>query len=365
MRIFALVLYASCSIVISMMYKTVLASLNFNAPFMLLTMQTAVGLAFTTFAKHFLSHVPGLGVPPYSATIAKASILSGTLFVFNIAVGFVGLRIVNVPMFLAVRRTATVFTMFGEWIILSRVPSKPVRYAVLLVLLGTIIASSESFGTEAIGYVFTLANNVLTAISLNVTRKFSDTHGVKGFGLVFYNSLVALPLAASLTLLTGEAAYTWHFPWTGAAFAAVLFASSLGVLMTYAVFLCTTVNSPLVTSVTGNAKDVVSTLVGAILFPGFKFTGRTITGLLLSFSGSGIFSYVKIREARQESQAGTSSASSHTPGAGSPAHSSGSSRAVSIESEQDKLLTNSSGSHGLAIRLANGDRGPHPATDTV
>ena len=44
-------LYTCTSIVISMVYKTVLSSYNFSAPFFLLSLQTAVALGFTTFAQ--------------------------------------------------------------------------------------------------------------------------------------------------------------------------------------------------------------------------------------------------------------------------------------------------------------------------
>jgi hypothetical protein len=38
--------------------------------------------------------------------------------------------------------------------------------------------------------------------------------------------------------------------------------SLLGVLMTYSTVLCNSYNSPLATSITGNTKDIVSTLIG-------------------------------------------------------------------------------------------------------
>jgi len=44
-------LYTCTSIVISMVYKSVLSSYNFSAPFFLLSLQTAVALCFTTFAQ--------------------------------------------------------------------------------------------------------------------------------------------------------------------------------------------------------------------------------------------------------------------------------------------------------------------------
>jgi hypothetical protein len=39
--------------------------------------------------------------------------------------------------------------------------------------------------------------------------------------------------------------------------------SLLGVLMTYSTVLCNSYNSPLATSITGNTKDIVSTLIGS------------------------------------------------------------------------------------------------------
>ena len=41
--------------------------------------------------------------------------------------------------------------------------------------------------------------------------------------------------------------------------------SALGVVMTYSTVLCNSFNSPLATAVTGNVKDLVSTLIGMCL----------------------------------------------------------------------------------------------------
>lgn len=50
-KLASLLLYASCSMVISMMYKGVLSSFDFKAPFTLLAGQTFVALLFTSFAQ--------------------------------------------------------------------------------------------------------------------------------------------------------------------------------------------------------------------------------------------------------------------------------------------------------------------------
>lgn len=82
--------------------------------------------------------------------------------------------------------------------------------------------------------------------------------------------------------------------------ASLLAASSLGVGMTYVVFLSATVNSPLLTSVTGNMKDVVSTVLGAYIFGDFVPSTLKVAGIAISFVGGGVFAVAKLSERAAE-----------------------------------------------------------------
>jgi len=218
--------------------------------------------------------------------------------VINLAVGWWGLALVDVPMFLAIRRTTTVFTMSVEYLMLGTAPSSTVRLAVAVMMMGTVVAGWDTFNDDFRGYMFTLGNNMITAVQLNFAKKFRNDHDIQGFGLVFYNGLVALPLSVALAVATGELEEVARFPeLTNPSFiASVVVASVAGSFMTYVVLLCATVNSPTATSVTGNIKDVVTTFIGAALFPGFQATFGKILGLGISFAGGGWFSYLKLVE---------------------------------------------------------------------
>lgn len=111
--------------------------------------------------------------------------------------------------------------------------------------------------------------------------------------------MTALPLTLLGATLMGEWQYTATFAYAhdGAFWTSVFFASCAGVFITYIVFLCTTVNGPLVTSITGNAKDIVQTVLGAVLFNDFVPTPQNVAGILVSFCGAGYFSFIKLREA--------------------------------------------------------------------
>jgi solute carrier family 35 protein len=216
----------------------------------------------------------------------------------NLAVGWWGLALVDVPMFLAIRRTTTIIVMIIEFFVIGTAPSVSVRLAVGVMMMGTVIAAVETFNDDFRGYMFVLMNNTITAVQLNFAKKFRNDHDVQGFGLVFYNGLVALPLSLIMAFLMGEFEYASSYPHLHEPgfIAAVVIASSAGALMTYVVLLCATVNSPTITSITGNVKDVVTTFIGAALFDGFVPTPLKITGLAVSFGGGGWFSYLKLIE---------------------------------------------------------------------
>ena len=111
--------------------------------------------------------------------------------------------------------------------------------------------------------------------------------------------MTALPLTLVGATVMGEWRYTAEFEHAADSrfWVSVVLASCAGVFITYIVFLCTTVNGPLVTSITGNAKDIVQTVLGAVLFADFVPTVQNVAGILLSFCGAGYFSYIKLREA--------------------------------------------------------------------
>lgn len=84
-----------------------------------------------------------------------------------------------------------------------------------------------------------------------------------------------------------------------------IIAGSLGPILTYSSVLSTTYNSPLSTSVTGTAKDICLTVAGALSFSDFQATTTNVFGILLSFIGTGIYSWYSLQglSAKQGTQA--------------------------------------------------------------
>lgn len=66
-------------------------------------------------------------------------------------------------------------------------------------------------------------------------------------------------------------------------------------LLNYLIFLCSTVNSPLTTSITGQLKNILQTLVGLFLFGDVIPTMAFGVGLGISTVASIFYGHVKAR----------------------------------------------------------------------
>lgn len=84
----------------------------------------------------------------------------------NTIFGFLGLRFVNIPMFLCIRRTTTAFTLVSEFFIMHNVQPTNIQISVLIIALGAIVAGIDTFTSDIIGYAFTFLNNCFTAAYL-------------------------------------------------------------------------------------------------------------------------------------------------------------------------------------------------------
>jgi solute carrier family 35 protein len=73
-------------------------------------------------------------------------------------------------------------------------------------------------------------------------------------------------------------------------------------LLNWLIFLCSTINSPLTTSITGQIKNIATTLLGFILFGGISIGYDGIIGLILSSVASVWYAYIKYSQTAAKSR---------------------------------------------------------------
>ena len=80
----------------------------------------------------------------------------------------------------------------------------------------------------------------------------------------------------------------------------LLLSASQAFLLNAAIFWCTTANSPLATSVTGQLKDAATTAAGLVLFGDVVFSSKNLAGVALSLAGGIGYAAVAHAEGKRE-----------------------------------------------------------------
>lgn len=207
-------------------------------------------------------------------------------------------------MFFCIRRLVSPIILLYDYIRYGKVAENGIQLSVACFVVGTLFAGWDTLNSDVLGYSIAFLNNLITTASTVAQKGFSDKSKLGALGTLYYTALTSFPLSILLAITFGELSSLLAFPhfqdpgfWVG--FAVSLF---LGPLLTYSSILCTTYNSPLALSITGNLKDVATTVLGAALFPGFIPGFKNVGGILLTFVGGGLYSYLNLRKARKKEE---------------------------------------------------------------
>jgi hypothetical protein len=284
------VCYGAVSIAITIFNKAVLSEYNFNFPNTLALGQMIFSLGFLVLMKHFKL----LEYHDFSWKVAAKLKWLTLSFGGMVTTGLASLAYVNIPMYSVLRRLTTCITLIGEQVYLKRVVPADEQQSVYLMVFGAVIAGWGDLEFHLLGYVLIFINCVFTAWYLLAIKKAKDETGLNTFGFMFYNNLFSLPLFAVIVLVT-EAQSVIHFPyWTDPGFLFCFLMSSIqAFFLNYFIFLCSIVNSPLTTSITGQLKNILTTIFGFFLFGGIKWTVSTAIGLTLSSVAGVWYGYIK------------------------------------------------------------------------
>jgi len=169
-----------------------------------------------------------------------------------------------------------------------------------MVVIGCFIAGAGDLSFDLKGYVLALTSCFLQASYLLLVEFSGTKQGVGTNELLVYNASLSLPFLAVVLLITGEGKSAL----LGVSSAArevgsvqlllLLAVTSLaGVGLNFSMFLCTTLNSALTTTIVGTLKGVAATFLGFFLLGGVEVHALNVAGIALNTLGGVVYSVVK------------------------------------------------------------------------
>jgi len=206
-------------------------------------------------------------------------------------------------MFSTFRKISTLVVMCGEYFLLARTPPFWNRVAVLVMSLGAMIAGLTDLTFSLPGYIWVTVCAFSTSFYLLLIAKQGSATGLNNFGLLFCNTALAFPAMLISWFLSDELTTIWQHPSIHDRLFQIFFfaTASQASVLNYLIFLCTRVNSPLTTSVTGTVKDLVTNAFGLFIFGDVEFSVANLSSIGLCFGASCWYSYLKYSQSQGSS----------------------------------------------------------------
>lgn len=285
-------IYGVCSASMAFVNKAVLTSYNFDYPFFLVTCQ----MAFSIVILELLRLTGRTSLVSFTLSRGLWFLLPSIFYAANSVLSLSALSGMNIPMYGLIKRCAPVaILLLGIVILRKPPPSAWTSISVAMITLGCFVAGYGDLTFELRAYAFGLSSVVSQSIYLLLVQRFSEK--ISAIETLHLNSYNTLPMLLICSVLLGEfrsavkdfAVFDVGFVLT---FMSVIV---FGCLLNYLLFLCTTYNSALTTSVAGTLKSIFQTIIGMFTFGGISLNVFTLSGIILNLSGGVLYTFVKFK----------------------------------------------------------------------
>eukprot|EP00210_Caulerpa_lentillifera_P000475 g458.t1 len=277
-KVGAALYYGTASFLVQIVNKSLFTAYDFPFPVLVALLQ----LAFMCPVSFFVAR------PKIEKRFIIAVLPLAVVNVLNVVSGLISTGGLSVPMFIALRRFSLLITLILERTVYAKTHDLTTKLTTFVMLLGAALAACTDLTFNAVGYTAIFFNDIFTALYLVLMKNLKGLNDISTVELIFYNSALSIPMLLFGFIASGElgkfGAYPyWHIP----GFQAVLIATSvLGLTIHHSTFVCTKANEPIMTMVAGQLKNMVSTIIGAIVFDDFVFAWANVIGLTISMFGA-------------------------------------------------------------------------------
>jgi len=284
--------YSVSSVSIIIFNKTIFSTFSFKSPVVVCLVHMTISLTLVVMLKA----AGTIDYDDFELRIFWKMVPLSVCFVSNILLGLWGTKLISIPMFTTLRRLTAFFIIIGSYFKTGDCPSAFVALAVSLLISGAVVAAYNDLYFEAVAYSVVFLNNAATAGYLHITKDVKEE--VSKFGLLFYNCIISIPILYILAIVSEEFTYVASFEHLNNLIFQIFFLC--GGVMAFALNIttawCTQTNSPLTTCITGQTKNILTTILGALIFDDFAYNNLIALGIGISIVGSFFYAYIKYRQ---------------------------------------------------------------------
>lgn len=245
-----------------------------------------------------------VSITPIKSSDYHRIFTSTIFFVANVTVGLSALSRVNIPMFSAFRRLTVLFVMGAEYFMLHKTHPKPVIASVFVLTFGAFVSALGDVTFSFTGYALVFANNALTAAYLASIKRVMRDLSLDPISLLYYTNIMGFPIILAIAIVTGDIrrAVLFYYSTPGLRESpyfvlALAFVAASAFCVNLSTSICTHVTSPLTTSVAGQVKNVLQSLLGFFSW-GYVPTLLNVIGLLVALGGQVCFAMFKYRDTK-------------------------------------------------------------------
>jgi solute carrier family 35 protein len=241
MKIFSASFLGISSFLITIVNKRVLSIYKFPSFLVLCLGQMLAGIIILLT----LRCLKVIKLERFSKNLVKSIMPIPLFYMGNMVFGLGGTQALNLPMFVASRRSVVLKTMILEFFLLGTRPAKNIQIVVFAMLFGAILAMSYDETFSLHGYLFVMAANTISALNgVYIKKKFSENK-IDQYNLIFYSSLISFLPVFLVTIAMNQIEITTGFEsWNDWIFC-IEFAMScvMGFVLMYSTNMCTNYNS--------------------------------------------------------------------------------------------------------------------------
>lgn len=300
----ALVFFCASSLGAIFVNKACLSHYNFRFPSTLMLLQAALTIILLSVLSRIRPNL--VTITPVKPSDYHRIFTSTLFFVANITVGLSALSRVNIPMFSAFRRLTVLFVMGAEYFMLHKTHPKPVVISVFALTFGAFVSALGDVTFTLTGYALVFANNALTAAYLASIKRLMRDLALDPISLLYHTSAMGFPIILAIAFITRDVQNAIEYYYVTPELresplflVALSFVAASAFCVNLSTSICTHVTSPLTTSVAGQVKNVLQSLLGFFSW-GYVPTPLNVAGLLVALAGQIAFAMFKYKDTKAE-----------------------------------------------------------------